>query len=745
MLNQYSNRYRAIGLLVFLSLMTSSLLAQTRFVSTTGTNSNPASATSWATSTTNLQGAIDASSSGDAVWVAAGAYKPTTTTGPASRTISFKMKNEVTVYGGFVGSETALSGRPVIDPVNGQPSNTTLSGDIGTVGNRGDNSYHVIKNPVGLDETAVLDGFVITGGNASAGSFPNDAGGGVLNDGGGVENFCNPTFRNCSLVGNSAYRGGGMDNYGRTSGESSPALTNCVLQNNTATFGGAMYNHGSHDAVSSPTLTNCLIQNNLALDDGGAFYNNGSNTGESSPALTNCRILNNSTPGSGGAMYNDGEESGVSNPQFRGCTLQNNRAERGGALYNDGSPTGTSSPDLTRCTLQSNSAIYGGAIYSNASTTGVSGPTLTNCVLQSNSATTSGGALYNNGSSSGNSSLQLVNCAFQSNVASFGGGLYNDGSPSGTSSPTLVNCSFQGNAASTEGGAMLNNGSGGGTSHPQLANCVLFGNGNTFFNNNGTVTANYSLFEPSAVTITGVNVSGPGNLTTTTSPFFSATSVALNTCSPAINAGNPASTTTNEGPYSVTDLPKTDVFGNARLIGRVDMGAAEFQGVGGPVLSFTLLGSGTATCAASPTLTLSGSETAVSYQLWRNESSVGNAVTGTGAALSFGPQSLSGTYTVLATNTISSCSAMMAGSATVVSGGTAPVVQLTYLNGGKLLRVTGGGTYFFVQVLDRVGNYEIRETVESPDGFFTLKRSGPFWVIVTGPDGCQTRVDGVAP
>lgn len=45
----------------------------TRYVSTTGTNSDPASATSWATSTTNLQGAIDevAPTSGT-VYVAAG-------------------------------------------------------------------------------------------------------------------------------------------------------------------------------------------------------------------------------------------------------------------------------------------------------------------------------------------------------------------------------------------------------------------------------------------------------------------------------------------------------------------------------------------------------------------------------------------------------------------------------------------------------------------------------------------------
>lgn len=96
--------------------------AQTiRYVSTTGTNNTPATATTWAASTTNLQGAINASASGDQVWVAGGTYKPT---GPPDRTctdptISFSMKNGVAIYGGFVGTENSLSERPVIDPVAG--------------------------------------------------------------------------------------------------------------------------------------------------------------------------------------------------------------------------------------------------------------------------------------------------------------------------------------------------------------------------------------------------------------------------------------------------------------------------------------------------------------------------------------------------------------------------------------------------------------------------------------------------
>ena len=56
------------------------------------------------------------------VWVAAGTYKPTTGT---DRSISFKMKNGVAVYGGFAGNENDLSDRDIA------ANPTILSGDIG--------------------------------------------------------------------------------------------------------------------------------------------------------------------------------------------------------------------------------------------------------------------------------------------------------------------------------------------------------------------------------------------------------------------------------------------------------------------------------------------------------------------------------------------------------------------------------------------------------------------------------------
>ena len=495
----------ASALMLALATPVTSLAQTTRYVSTTGTNANPATATSWANSTTNLQGAIDAPGVTQ-VWVAAGVYKPTTTTGPASRTLSFSMKNGVVIYGGFVGSETALNQRPSINPLTGQPSSTTLSGEIGDPNSTTDNSYHIISNPQGLTTTAILDGFVLLGAQADGGGLSQFVGGAIYNDGSGSGQFCSPTIRNCAFQRNSAVGGGAIYNHGTLSGLSSPVVSNCTFQSNSASFGGAICNDGSSVGSSSPVVINCAFQLNSASTSGGAIWNNGF-SGLSSPVLTNCSFQANSA-GFGGAVFNNGAFSGSNRSEFTNCSFQANSASNGGAIYNSG-PEGSSSPVLTNCAFQTNSAGFGGAITNNGVNAGSSHPELTNCSFQSNSATSGGGAIYNIGIFSGNSS-------------------------------------------------------------PVLTNCVLFNNGGsqTIGNDEATLTASYSLFEPSSVTVTGMDVSGPGNLTTTTSPFATTGSVALAPCSPAINTG------TN----SATGLYATDLAGNPRIVdGRVDMGALEYQ------------------------------------------------------------------------------------------------------------------------------------------------------------------------
>jgi parallel beta-helix repeat protein/predicted outer membrane repeat protein len=310
-----------------------------------------------------------------------------------------------------------------------------------------DNSCHVVTGS-GADATAILDGFVITAGNADA--FDANAGGGLYNDGG------NPTITDCVFTGNSAQYGGGMGNYG-----ASPTVTNCTFTENTAEIGGGMDSEGGN-----PTITDCMFTGNSADYNGGGMSND-----DASPTLTNCTFTQNSAESSsGGGMVNAG--SGAS-PTLTNCTFTQNAAdETGGAVFN----VSYSNPTLVDCLISENSAgVRGGGMENRQ----YGAPTLINCRLINN---LSDGIYFANSASGtltdcafiGNSgrgaicyagsSPTLLNCIFTGNS---GGGMSCLGYE-GTN-PTLINCTFSGNSGSP-GGAIYC----GGYSGPALTNCVLW-------------------------------------------------------------------------------------------------------------------------------------------------------------------------------------------------------------------------------------------------------------------------------
>lgn len=83
---------------------------------------------------------------------------------------------------------------------------------------------------------------------------------------------------------------------------------------------------------------------------------------------------------------------------------------------------------------------------------------------------------------------------------------------------------------------------------------------------------------------------------------------------------------------------------------------------------FDVTGGGTYCSGAGLPIGLSGSETGVQYQLYLGASSVGTAVSGTGTAITFGNQLITGTYTILATRSLDGCTGTMNGSAILSSG-----------------------------------------------------------------------------
>ena len=350
---------------------------------------------SWENACNYLQDALaDANASAKPleVRVAQGIYRPDQGAGivPGSRVATFRLINEVAIRGGYAGSgELDPNERDIERYV------TILSGDL--AGNdvdvndaselfgepsRAENAYHVVTGG-GTDETAVLDGFTVIGGNANGAQNVHDKGGGAYIDAG------SPTVVDCRFHENSAYTAGGVySRYGTVT------LIDCVFSSNSAGVGGGMGN-----TYSGPTLSGCEFAENWALSGGGMH-----NADDSNVDLIDCTFSRNEAQMNGAAVHNDS-----STATFTDCRFVDNAAPSGAAMYNmEGSDV-----TLSNCLFTGNSARLYGAGIENWMGCSLK---LVNCIFSGNSAELIGGATYNYG---GNQ-VTVTNCTFAANWAGKG-------------------------------------------------------------------------------------------------------------------------------------------------------------------------------------------------------------------------------------------------------------------------------------------------------------------------------------
>ena len=534
----------------------------------------------WTDAFTDLQAALIFSIPGTQIWVAEGVYLP----GDAESD-TFRLKNELEIYGGFEG----LPGTEGDFNVRQHETFVTvLSGDIdgndvtdaaGVVVDAGDvvgmNSFHVV-NGSEVDETAVLDGFTITGGQADGDPFIDLFGGGMYIFQG------NPTLSNLTFAGNLASAGGGM----MITDDSDPILRNVAFSRNAASIGlGGGVVIG---ARSAPSFLNCSFTQNRSDDDGGGM----ANFNDGFPTLTGVTFTGNTATDGAGMFINSDMGAILTDVTFTG----NIASHEGGGIYSLESPT-----TITGGTFLDNAAEDGGGMWTQS---GISSLALIRFL--GNSAENIGGGMYNF-----ENDLTLTNAVFSGNTAGEGGGILSSGR-----TQTLTNVTFFRNTASVGGGMYNLNIT---TSIQTIQNCIFWENVATGGNGDqiltpGTVvvtTINDSLVQdgcPTDVSFACANVidasplfvdgDGPDDIVGTLDD-----DLRLSMGSPAINMGNNAADLDAGGPGTTTisDI-LFDLDGLFRIAdGTVDMGPYEFGSVAPSPTRTT-----TSTVTETPTITNTG-------------------------------------------------------------------------------------------------------------------------------------------
>ncbi|MGD9591427.1 MAG: right-handed parallel beta-helix repeat-containing protein [Candidatus Berkiella sp.] len=462
-----SKSFKLLALILLSMGSMSASYAATYYVNSNAAGGN---GSSWAKAFNNLDAALSAAKlhpGPDQIWVAKGVYKPNIKyggnyAGNESNLVTFKLPDDVALFGGFIGNEQYIFQRNII------ANKTILSGDINgdDVNNpqdiqynkcdpmnneysKCDNAWHVLTAD-GVNGV-LLDGFTVVGGyangpdmGATSGAPQNtlvsieylhSGGGGLLAIHGAKVTINNSKFE-----------------YNGASAEHSTIRGNPLLGNPTVAAGGAAI-----AAVDEGTQVNVNVS---SFENNNAF-GFGSNGGalsaklEASFNVSLCAFKNNTADRNGGGIHaKDAELIKVVASKFEDNKITGSIIgdESGGGI---GVINANLTVSLSSFTDNAGGSIAGGGgifFHVPFDDGEIYVMNVTHSNFKNNTAGFVGGGAINifGLKPKVGTNVAISNCLFDSNLAINGGALYVDSIPT-----TLSNSVFYNNKANFSGGAIF--------------------------------------------------------------------------------------------------------------------------------------------------------------------------------------------------------------------------------------------------------------------------------------------------
>lgn len=337
------------------------------------------------------------------------------------------------------------------------------------------------------------------------------------------------------------------DEFGNTNPSWNVRTKTFSLRNNLALYGGFAGNElpgfdlTQRNFIANRTVLDGDIQQNATSGDN--VYNVIRNVPLYGQVMDETAVLDGFTISSGSAnmitgdgylifpfSYGGGMFNYFAGPEVRNSVFEYNFAYEGGAMANI-----LSDVSLKKSQVNRNSGYFGAGIVNEGSSPFISGS------------------------------------AFQLNASTYDGVSVSNYY---ASSPVIANSSFSGNWVANPGGGTIYNYDG---SSPVITNSIIWGNSAGIFNEPASSGNAASSPQITYSIVQDLSPGGGNNLDA--DPLFVSQPVTggstlgdlrLQPCSPALNAGNPGTTTADAG--------TTDINGNARIYGTaIDIGSYELQ------------------------------------------------------------------------------------------------------------------------------------------------------------------------